>query len=188
MPAVPAHKTDLARQALASHGAALDLRQRRALILCDGRRTDAELVRLLGTDTPALLQQLRSAGYLEGLEAAHDVPAATAATPTAEVLPTPTTPAPAARRRSLSAARIYLQGMLDLQRAPAAQALRTQLVGATDEAATIAAIVDVLAALPAMTRPGYAQRVCERVAEVMPEAHLPALAALDLTPSASDVA
>lgn len=185
---MPAHKTDLARQALASHGAALDLRQRRALILCDGRRTDAELARLLGTDTPALLQQLRRAGYLEGPGSAHEPPAAGPARPTEMVVPNAGAPAPAARRRSLSAARIYLQGMLDLQRAPAAQALRTQLVGATDEAATIAAIVDVLAALPAMTRAGYAQRVRERVAEVMPEAHLPALAALELMPAASDVA
>ncbi|WP_442682587.1 hypothetical protein ACSBPQ_13315 [Stenotrophomonas sp. JC08] len=40
-------KTELARAALQAHRAPLDLRQRRALILCDGKRSLAELAVLL---------------------------------------------------------------------------------------------------------------------------------------------
>ncbi|MDR6991802.1 hypothetical protein [Luteimonas sp. 3794] len=178
---VTVRKTELARQALARHGPTLDLRQRRALILCDGRRTPAELARLLGADTPALLRQLCDDGYLEGLHtpgpatsplSAADTAAPADATPVAQIAP--------ARRRSLSAARIYVQGMLELQRAPAAFELRTRLVGSGDEAATVAALLAAIAGLPAFTKPGFAERVRERVAEVLPEPHLPALAALVL--------
>lgn len=191
MSPVPARKTDLARRALDSHGDALDLRQRRALILCDGHRTVDDLTRLLGTDTPSVLQTLEAAGYLAGLEPAT----ATRVRP----MPAPPLPVPApvhsavqspqvTRRRALSAARIYVQDMLDLQRAPEAQALRAALVGSLDEAATVAAILAAIAGLPAFTTPAFATRVRERVAEVLPERHLPALAALDLDDDVDAVA
>jgi len=182
-PSVPARKTELAHRALATHGASLDLRQRRALILCDGRRTAVELTRMLGADTPALLLQLQTLGYLDALDTVASTPAHDAAAQTGTPASTPAT-----RRRSLSAARIYVQGMLELQRAPAALALRARLVGSTDEAATMTAILDAIAGLPAFTKPGYAARVRERVAEVLPEPHLPALAALVLEGEADAVA
>ncbi|MFL6585980.1 MAG: hypothetical protein ACJ8GV_03765 [Luteimonas sp.] len=182
---MPARKTELAHRALATHGtSSLDLRQRRALILCDGRRTAVELTRMLGADTPALLQQLQMLGYLDALDAMASTPA----TEPALEAGTPASTPEATRRRSLSAARIYVQGMLELQRAPAAMALRTRLIGSADEAATVTAILDAIAGLPAFTKPGYAARVRERVAEVLPEPHLPALAALVLESEADAVA
>ena len=57
-------KTDLAHAALQGHRAPLDLRQRRALILCDGKRGLGELSSLLGDDAPALIAQLQREGYL----------------------------------------------------------------------------------------------------------------------------
>lgn len=178
--AVPARKTESAHRALATHSAALDLRQRRVLILCDGRRTTSELVAMLGADTVAVLQRLQAAGYLDNVDAPREV----SAPPLAVVEPAGAAPAPSqttmARRRSLSAARIYVQGMLELQRAPAAQVLRARLVGSIDEDATVTAILEAIAGLPAFTKPGYAARVRERVAEVLPESHLPALAGLVL--------
>lgn len=183
-PSVPARKTELAHRVLATHGTSLDLRQRRALILCDGHRTVAELTRMLGADTPALLLQLQALGYLEALDTIAGLPAREPAPAMAATSPQPAT----TRRRSLSAARIYVQGMLELQRAPAAMALRARLVGSADEAATVIAILDAIAGLPAFTKPGYAARVRERVAEVLPEPHLPALAALVLEGEADAVA
>ncbi|HBK47366.1 MAG TPA: hypothetical protein DDZ67_13220, partial [Xanthomonadaceae bacterium] len=76
---------------------------------------------------------------------------------------------------SLGAARIYLQDMLELQRNEVAQLLRRRLLMAHDENAIVTALLEALAELPRLTAPGYAQRVRERVAEVLPEAHLPAL-------------
>ncbi|UHH08959.1 hypothetical protein LU699_11695 [Luteimonas fraxinea] len=181
---MPARKTELAHRALATHGTSLDLRQRRALILCDGQRTAAELTRMLGADTPALLLQLQTLGYLDALDAV----ASTSAPLPAHEAGTPASTPAATRRRSLSAARIYVQGMLELQRAPAALALRTRLIGSADEAATVTAILDAIAGLPAFTKPGYAARMRERVAEVLPEPHLPALAALVLEGEADAVA
>lgn len=73
-----------------------------------------------------------------------------------------------------------MQGVLELQRAPAAQHLRTRLVGSVDEIQTVTAILDAIAGLPAFTKSGFAARVRERVAKVLPEPHLSALAALAL--------
>lgn len=178
---MPARKTELAHQALARHDTTLDLRQRRALILCDGRRTTGELTRMLGAATPALLQQLCDGGYLEGLDAPVAAPVPPPATDVATHHTETRMPLDApARRRSLSAARIYVQGILELQRAPAAGALRARLVGASSEGATIDALLEAILGLPDFTKPGFAERIRERVAEVLPEPHLPALAALVL--------
>lgn len=186
---MPARKTELAHQALARHDTTLALRQRRVLILCDGRRTTGERTRMLGAGTPALLLQLCDGGYLEGLDAPVVVrgptPAAERATHRGE------TPAPLdapGRRRSLGAARIHVQGILELQRAPAPGALRARLVGASSEAATIDALLEAILGLPDFTKPGFAGRLRERVAEVLPEPHLPALAALVLRGEADAMA
>ncbi|MEF3082481.1 hypothetical protein V3391_09725 [Luteimonas sp. SMYT11W] len=179
---MPARKTELAHRALATHAGSLDLRQRRALILCDGQRSVVELTRMLGAGTPALLLQLQTLGYLDALDAGMSVPAPEGDAGASTAAPAST------RRRSLSAARVYMQGMLELQRAPAATALRARLVGSADEAETVTAILEALAGLPAFTKPGYAARVRERVAEVLPEPHLPALAALGLEGEADAVA
>ncbi len=160
-------KTDLAHQALQTHRGALELRQRRALILCDGQRDLAELSSLLGADARALVDELAGLGYLQVDAAAGPIPATTSAP-----LAAPSAPA---RRRSLSAARIYLLDMLELQRNEVARLLRQRLQAAHEEATIAAALLGALAELPRFTAPGYAQRVRERVAEVLPEPYLPAL-------------
>jgi len=156
-------KTDLAHVALQAHRAPLDLRQRRALILCDGQRSLAELATLLGGDAPALIAQLQRDGYL------HAPPVAPPATTAAA---SPETPA---RRRSLAAARLYLLDMLALQRDPVAARLHRLLQATREEADTLHAFRLALAQLPALASDGYVQRVRERLREVLPESHLAAV-------------
>ncbi|WP_449467933.1 hypothetical protein [Stenotrophomonas humi] len=160
-------KTELAHTVLQAHRAPLDLRQRRALILCDGKRSLAELSVLLGNDAPALITQLQRNGYLH----ADDVVAAPLiATQTA---PTPT---PAVeRRRSMVAARIYVLDILALQRNPTAAQLHRVLQATREEEDTVSALQLALAHLPAMTSEGYAQRVRGRLQEVLPETYLAAV-------------
>ncbi|MFT4198189.1 MAG: hypothetical protein QM601_09815, partial [Pseudoxanthomonas sp.] len=74
-------KTPLAQEVLATHRAPLSLRERRALILSDGRRSQAQLAAMLGEDTPALLQRLCQAGYLWAEEATGPAPAKAEAAP-----------------------------------------------------------------------------------------------------------
>ncbi len=155
-------KTDLAHAALQAHRAPLDLRQRRALILCDGKRGLGELSSLLGDDAPALIAQLQREGYLH-----VEQPAPTVAADAA--------PAAMARRRSLVAARIYLLDMLALQRNPAAARLHQLLQATREESDTLHALRLALAQLPAMTSDGYVQRVRDRLREVLPESHLAAV-------------
>ncbi|SEK39675.1 hypothetical protein SAMN05428989_0040 [Pseudoxanthomonas sp. GM95] len=171
-------KTALAHTALQTHRAGLDMRQRRVLIMADGQRSLAELSQMLGPETAAHVTTLIRDGYLT-LDAERTLHEALATPAPAPVVPAP---APAARapshRRSLVAARLYLLGMLELQRDPAAQRLHQQLHRTTEEHAAVEVMLEALALLPQLTSPGYAQRVQTRLSEVLPEEHLPALARL----------
>ncbi len=160
-------KTELAHTVLQAHRAPLDLRQRRALILCDGKRSLAELALLLGNDTPVLIAQLQHSGYLQG-DDERVVPA---------VMPTSATPVTPVveRRRSMVAARIYVLDILALQRNPTAAQLHRVLQATREEEDTINALQLALAHLPAITSHGYAQRVRGRLQEVLPEAYLAAV-------------
>jgi hypothetical protein len=159
-------KTDLARTALQAHRAPLDMRQRRLLILCDGQRDLPQLSAMIGAEASAMVIQLIQAGYL--VSTAPVEAAAVAAPPSA---PPPAAPPPTERRRSLVAARIYLLGILELQRHPQAAALFHALQRARSDEDVIASLHIALATLPGLTSAGYAERVRQRVLEVLPEAH-----------------
>ncbi len=190
------NKTDQARLALQSHAGPLSMRERRALILCDGRRDLKELTALLGMDAPALVMNLYEAGYLRNtvVEPARKIPAPLAArapvptpTPVAVAAPAPVlapVPTPQTQatgtRRSLVAAKLYLIGMLELQRDESAVAQRKQLQACQDPDAIVAHLLAGVHCLQRIASTSLAQRVRERLAEVLPESYLPALERLDL--------
>ncbi|HEX7802728.1 MAG TPA: hypothetical protein VF471_08235 [Pseudoxanthomonas sp.] len=194
-------KTDLARQALQSHAAPLAMRERQALILCDGRRAMAELVAMLGAGAAAQIERLCAAGYLiMTATPASSTPtpapmAASAAAPVPEPSPPvapPTAvavapaPAPAtSSRRSIVAAKLYVIGMLELQRHESAVSHRMRLQTSQDPDATVAHILAAVHCLQHTTSASFTQRVRERLAEVLPEPYLPALQGMDLAPTQS---
>lgn len=149
-------KTALALAALQSHDAPLDMRQRRVLILADGQRSVEELATLGGRGADAIVQGLLEQGYL-------DDGRSVAATAAASVPPPPADP-----RRALLNARMYLLDLLQLQRHPASPALQLQLRAAREEQDTLRAIALALRAMPEMTSERYAQRIRERVLEILP--------------------
>ncbi len=160
-------KTDLARDALQAHRAPLDMRQRRLLIMCDGQRDIAQLTALIGPEAPAMVIQMIQAGYLVSAPEA-----AVAAVPAAAAVAAPAAAEPAPeRRRSLVAARIYLLGILELQRNPQAAALYRDLQMARAEGDVVTSLRTALDALPGMTSEGYSQRVRQRVMEALPLEH-----------------
>lgn len=159
------HKTDLARQTLQAHGGTLSMRERRALILCDGQRSVEELVALLGPDAPLLLQRLARTGHVSLGDAA----------PASASLAPASAPAPAGPRRSLIAARLYLMGMLELQRGDQAASHRRHLQASHDDAGTLDALLASMRFLQSCVAVSLAQRIRERLAEVLPEEHLHAL-------------
>jgi len=161
-------KTDLARTALQAHRAPLDMRQRRLLILCDGQRDLVQLGQLVGPETPAMVIQLIQSGYLVS-SAVAEAAVVAPATLVPGVMPTvaPVTE----RRRSLVAARIYLLDILELQRHPRAAALFHTLQQARNDDAVMAALHAALEALPDLTSTGYAERVRQRLLEVLPKEH-----------------
>ena len=164
-------KTDLARDALQAHRAPLDMRQRRLLIMCDGERDIAQLTALIGPEAPAMVIQLIQSGYLVS---APEPALAAAPTAVAATAPAGAEPAPE-RRRSLVAARIYLLGILELQRNPQAAALYRDLQMARAEPDVVARLRAALDALPGMTSEGYSQRVRQRVLEALPLEHCEAV-------------
>ncbi|HFL1971344.1 hypothetical protein JY407_02630 [Stenotrophomonas maltophilia] len=169
-------KTDLARTALQAHRAPLDMRQRRLLILCDGQRSIAELTGLLGPEAPAMVIQLVQAGYLStGPAAAAPSPPAVAGPAGAALAQAQAPAAPAAtpveRRRSLVAARIYMLGILEMQRHPQAAALFRDLQQARAEEDVLQRLQSAMQMLPGLTSDGYCQRVRQRLLEALPLEH-----------------
>ncbi|QNR97089.1 hypothetical protein ICJ04_16655 [Stenotrophomonas sp. 169] len=163
-------KTDQARTALQAHRAPLDMRQRRLLILCDGQRDLAALTALIGPETPAMVIQLVQAGYL--LTTPEATPSATGPATAADAgVPISIPPASPERRRSLAAARIYLLGILEMQRHPQAATLLRGLQLSRSDGDVVLAMQSALLALPTLTSVGYAERVRERLLEVMPTEH-----------------
>lgn len=172
-------KTDLARTALQAHRAPLDMRQRRLLILCDGQRSIAELTGLLGQEAPAMVIQLVQAGYLStGPAAAAPSPPAVAEPVRPASVQVPAAPAatPVERRRSLVAARIYVLGILEMQRHPQAAALFRDLQQARAEDEVVQRLHSAMRMLPGLTSDGYCQRVRQRLLEALPLEHCDAFA------------
>ena len=153
-------KTALALAALQSHAAPLDMRQRRVLILADGQRSVEELAALGGSNAAAIVQALLQQGYLDDGRVAAPPPAAAP--------PAPAVAAPMDPRRALLNARMYLLDLLQLQRHPASRPLQQRLREAREDVATLQAIADALRAMPEMTSERYAQRIRERLLEVLP--------------------
>ncbi len=169
-------KTDLARQALSIRDGSLSMRERRVLILCDGQRGVEELTSMLGPETPSHIRRLRDAGYLV---AVVEAPPPRAPVPAIEPV------AASVRRRSLIAAKLYLLGMLELQRNPDAARHRDRLQAAQNDEDTLAQLFAALHCLRQAASPTLAQRVRERLAEVLPEPYLPALQQADPAPAAA---
>lgn len=173
-------KTDLARQALSIRDGSLSMRERRVLILCDGQRGIEELTSMLGPETPSHIRRLRDAGYLVAVvEAPPPQAPLPASAPASEPVAVST------RRRSLVAAKLYLLGMLELQRHPDAIRHRERLQAAQSDEDTLAQLFAALHCLRLAASPTLAQRVRERLTEVLPEPYLPALQQADPTPAAA---
>lgn len=146
------------------------MRQRRLLILCDGQRDLAALTALIGPETPAMVIQLVQAGYL--LTTPEATPSTTGPATAADAgVPIRIPPASPERRRSLAAARIYLLGILEMQRHPQAATLLRGLQLSRSDGDVVLAMQSALLALPTLTSVGYAERVRERLLEVMPTEH-----------------
>jgi hypothetical protein len=157
-------KTDLARQTLQAHTGTLGMRERRTLILCDGQRDLPELVRLLGQDAPILVQRLVQAGYLAMADSTSMPPVTS---PIARTITPPRVSA--GPRRSLVAAKVYLSGMLELQRDDGARRHRERLQSRLDDEAMIEALADALRFLEARMATTLAARIRERLLEALPD-------------------
>ncbi|MFT3761127.1 MAG: hypothetical protein QM761_00660 [Pseudoxanthomonas sp.] len=173
-------KTEQAHAALQSHAGPLSLRERRVVILCDGKRSLDELSALFGPDTQALVVRLCEQGFLRiGPESAPDARA-----PVARLVPAPahapapvpaSAPAAPSTRRSLVAAKMYMIGMLELQRSEEALARRTHLQACREADAIVAHLIAALNYFQQHANASMAGRVRERLGEVLPEEYLPAL-------------
>ena len=161
------HKTDLARDTLARNtGATLSLRERRVLILADGRRTLADLrLLLVGEDVGPLVTTLLVRGFLR--DDASTLPAAPPAPATEPAVIT--APASPRNRRSLAAAKMYVADQLQLQRDAAMAVYRDALHAARDEDALLVAMAAATLAMATRTSASVGERMRERVREALPE-------------------
>ncbi|HEV8695752.1 MAG TPA: hypothetical protein VGQ93_16445 [Lysobacter sp.] len=173
-------KTERGRAALKVHSADMSLAERRALILCDGVRSRDDIVTMLGPNALSALERLLREGYLT-LDAVQ-TPRLVAAGGVQVTTTPPLAPAaaiastsPAASRRSLAVSKMYLLDMLQLQRDAESVSLRADIQTSPSAEELIYRMMKGLRHLQAIATVSYAQRVGERLAEILPEAHLPKL-------------
>ena len=190
---LPLEKSDKGRSALLDRSGGMSMLERRALILCDGRRGREQLVGLLGPDVLPGLERLLREGYLVGvttIKSAVSKPLLSIVAPMQAPMPVATEPvAPIAAsvvasrpaspsRRSLAAAKMYMVDMLQLQRDPESVSLKADLQTSPGEDELVDRLAKALRHLRTVASSSYAQRIGERLAEILPEAHLPRLAEL----------
>ncbi|MCW8344358.1 hypothetical protein M8V13_22680, partial [Stenotrophomonas sp. SG1] len=75
------------------------------------------------------------------------------------------------RRRSLVAARIYVLGILEMQRHPQAAALFRELQQARAESDVLQVLQSAMRTLPGLASEGYCQRVRQCLLEALPLEH-----------------
>ena len=188
-------KTEKARTALQSRSPALNAMDRRVLIVSDGERSREALLAMFGNDAAANIERLLREGYLEAVQrpgvfaqaagglasmlrserpvrASADAAVATAA----RVSATPATK-PAATRRSMAAAKMYLVDMLQLQRNEESASLRAAIHTAPSEDELAWQLCKSLRHLRATSAASYGERVTARFVEILPEPWLPRLQA-----------
>lgn len=104
----------------------------------------------------------------------HGVAAAPAAAP--QPAPAPTGPPPrAGNRRSLAASKMYVIGLLQLQRNADAVALAAHLQATRTPDEMMTRMLDAMRHIRATCNPSYVERISDRLAEILPEEYLPAL-------------
>lgn len=169
-------KTEKGHASLQHHSAALTLAERRALILCDGKRDRDEVVALLGPKALTALERLLDEGYLARSGVTQTAPRLAAVGSTsvdASAVPAPMpSPPRTASRRSLAASKMYLMDMLQLQRDPESVSLRALIQTSPGEDELIYRLMKGLRHLQVVATASYAQRVGDRLAEMLPEQHL----------------
>jgi len=177
------HKTDLARNALASRARTLSPRERAVLLMADGKRSRRELLSLLQCDQ-AMIDSLVTAGYLR--VAAHAqggaVPVGAPVAPAelawaAEASPRPAAPTPHSTdnfegKRSLATTRMFLFDLCErlfARRHPEwAQTFRDALREARDRESMLAVSRRILAAVEEVAGAERADTLSERIAMLLP--------------------
>lgn len=81
-------------------------------------------------------------------------------------------------RRSLAASKMYVLDLLQLQRDLRMAECRTEIQCAQDSDEIAAAVISGVRHLLRQAPAGYGQRIVERLSDILPEEHLPALRAL----------
>lgn len=190
-------KTPKARAALQSRAAELLARERQLLILCNGHRPVAEIAKLFGSQTTPIVDDLRRRGYLAEVESDLDAAATLPASATSAKAPhegrssrpqplagveRPAAAAPAVaaprNRRSIAATKMYVIGLLQLIREMEATSLAVSLHTSVSEDELMAYVVQALRFIEHRSGVSYARQVATRLAEIVPEGHLPILEAL----------
>lgn len=177
------HRSDKAKDELASRNRVLNLRERSALFLADGQRTHEEVQALL-QDDGSILRKLLADGYLLAAEPTRspEAPPAfqhtePAAAPPAIQVPQPEAPAAKGAdnfdgKRSLATTRMFLFDICErmfVRKMPAmANHYRDQLREARTRESMIAIARDIILNVEELAGPERADGLRERIAMLLP--------------------
>lgn len=189
-------KTEAGKAALQNRDPLLGPRDRQLMILCNGSRTVASLVPLMGPTVVDDLARLVEAGFLVATTASPH--SAGRAHPAVKAVQRPGSsqegtktisadhlsstsaaraPYPNARR-SLAGTKMYIMDMLQLMRDMQASALAVSIHTSESETEFMGHVVAAARWVFYQRGASYGMRVIDKLKEITPEAHLPLLHAL----------
>lgn len=173
---MPLIKTDAGKEALRLRDPGLSPRERQIIILANGTLSRATMGLLMEQDIRAEVERLIQCGYLA--EGSTILPAAVPTQKLGAAMNVPRQQQLPVSRRSLAGTKMYVMDMLQLLRDMDASAMAVSIHTSEGEMEFIYNVI-VAARLIAQKRgPSYGMRVVDKLREIMPETHLPALEAL----------
>lgn len=166
------HKSEKAKIELSSGRRVLNLRERGALFLADGRKTQDEMQVLL-QDDGSILQKLISDGYLVRIKEVDDLALASKAQVLAPALQPPKLSSDNFEgKRSLATTRMFLFDICErmfVRKAPAlANQFRDQLREARDRESMVAVARDIIVQVEEIAGSERADGLSERIAMMLP--------------------
>lgn len=150
---------------------ACSLRERQLLLMCNGTRSSRDIMTLMGHEVLPLLLQLEHKGLVTGVSQTI-TEAIGIKTVSAQSAPGPALP-PRSKSPSLVSAKVYVMDLLQLQQSEVATKITQALQVVSEPSEMMKLILWAVVTILQRSGESYAERVIQRVFEVIPDGHLP---------------
>ncbi len=180
-------KTEKGKLALQMRDRDLSARDRQILILSNGTRCQVSLFELMGKSVDGEILRSVNAGYLRESSAVMAVPKQPVAAPAKPVAKPVLVSQQAASRRSLAGTKMYIIDMLQLMRDMDASSMAVAIHTSEGETEFVHNVIVAVQMIVQKSSHSYGLRIINKLREIIPATHLPAVDALEFEVSSLEL-